>query len=446
MISSATQLSLLGILLAGYAFFSKGFAYFGISPLFVGEITLVALLAGIFLTKYDLRFFKSPIVTLIILFVVWQVTVIVTGPNYPLMDTLRDSVIWGYAIFAFIAAALLYRTGNIENSISWYGRVMPWFVVWAPIGYVMYIKLQGTGMPIHPGTRVPMFLLKTGDLGVHLAGAATFLALGLHRRFPVRKGKHVVFQELFWWAAIAAGVISAGSRNRGGMLAVMMALLVVTILKPNNRLKNFLIPGLIIISLFSVFDVRVPLGGGREISVEQITDNVSSIFTESNKQSLEGTAEWRLEWWHSIVDDTVFGKNFWFGRSYGTNLAEFDGFADDTQNRSPHNGHLTILARSGVPGLVMWVILIGTIYYVLFKCYLQCLRTNRENLGNINLWIMGYMTAFLVNSSFDVFLEGPQGGIWFWSLVGFAIAVTYSQQAQVVRRPHAVPVTRRRAM
>ncbi|MDH3702322.1 MAG: O-antigen ligase family protein [Alphaproteobacteria bacterium] len=445
MISSGTNLSVLGLLLAGYAFFSKGFAYFGFSPFFIGEIVLVALLAGVLLTRYDLRFFRSPIVTLILLFVLWQVIAIMAGPKYSLMDTLRDSVVWGYAAFAFIAAALLYGTGNIEKSISWYGRVLPWFVVWAPLGYVLYIKTIGL-TPVHAGTRVPMLLLKTGDFGVHLAGAATFLALGLHRRFPLRKGKQVVFQEMFWWSAIAAGVIAAGSRNRGGMLSVMMALLVVTVLKPNNRLKNFLIPGLIIVSLFSIFDVRIPLGGGREISMDQVTNNVASIFTESQEQSLSGTAEWRLEWWQSIIDDTVFGKDFWFGRSYGVNLAEVDGFADATQNRSPHNAHLTILARSGMPGLAIWLILIGTIYYVLLKCYLQCLRTNREYLGNINLWIMGYLTAFLVNSSFDVFLEGPQGGIWFWSLVGFAIAVTYTQQAQVVRRPRVAPVAGRRAM
>ncbi len=446
MISSAANLRLLGFLLAGYAFLSKGFAYFGYSPLFIGEIMLAVLLGGVLLTRYDLKFFKSPIVTLIVLFVLWQLIAIVAGPDYPLMDTLRDSVVWGYAVFAFIVAALLYRTGNIENSLNWYGRVMPYFVVWAPIGFILLVELRGFGIPVHPGTNVPIFLLKTGDLGVHIAGAAAFLALGLHRRFPLRQGKRIVLQEIFWWSAIAAGVIVAGSRNRGGMLSVMMALFVVTLLKPNNRLKNFLIPGLIIVSLFSIFDVRIPLTAGREISIDQITNNVTSIFMESREQSLSGTSEWRLEWWQSIINDTLFGKDFWFGRSYGVNLAEVDGFADDTLNRSPHNAHLTILARSGVPGLAIWVILIGTIYYSLFKCYSQCLRNDQEYLGNINLWIMGYITAFLVNSSFDVFLEGPQGGIWFWSLVGFAIAVTYSQQTQAVRRPHTASAAGRRAM
>jgi hypothetical protein len=32
-----------------------------------------------------------------------------------------------------------------------------------------------------------------------------------------------------------------------------------------------------------------------------------------------------------------------------------------------------------------------------------------------------YWLAFLINASFDVFLEGPVGGIWFWCVYGMGI-------------------------
>jgi hypothetical protein len=35
-------------------------------------------------------------------------------------------------------------------------------------------------------------------------------------------------------------------------------------------------------------------------------------------------------------------------------------------------------------------------------------------------WILGYLAAFVVMTSFDVFLEGPMGGIWFWVMIGVA--------------------------
>jgi hypothetical protein len=37
-----------------------------------------------------------------------------------------------------------------------------------------------------------------------------------------------------------------------------------------------------------------------------------------------------------------------------------------------------------------------------------------------------------VNGGFDVFLEGPQGGIWFWSIMGFGMAALITQRTTVV--------------
>jgi hypothetical protein len=34
----------------------------------------------------------------------------------------------------------------------------------------------------------------------------------------------------------------------------------------------------------------------------------------------------------------------------------------------------------------------------------------------------------MVNATFDVYLEGPQGGIWFWCVFGFGIALMEVQR------------------
>ena len=39
----------------------------------------------------------------------------------------------------------------------------------------------------------------------------------------------------------------------------------------------------------------------------------------------------------------------------------------------------------------------------------------------------------MINGSFDVYLEGPQGGIWFWSIIGFGIAVTEVESRSIHR-------------
>ena len=41
----------------------------------------------------------------------------------------------------------------------------------------------------------------------------------------------------------------------------------------------------------------------------------------------------------------------------------------------------------------------------------------------VGAWILVYWVAMMVNTSFDPYLEGPQGGIWFWSLFGLGMVV-----------------------
>jgi hypothetical protein len=41
----------------------------------------------------------------------------------------------------------------------------------------------------------------------------------------------------------------------------------------------------------------------------------------------------------------------------------------------------------------------------------------------------------VINMAFDVYLEGPQGGIWFWSVLGLGVAALTIQDRQRRREP-----------
>jgi hypothetical protein len=38
---------------------------------------------------------------------------------------------------------------------------------------------------------------------------------------------------------------------------------------------------------------------------------------------------------------------------------------------------------------------------------------------------LAYWTARIVNMNFDVYLEGPMGGIWFWTIFGLGLATMW---------------------
>jgi hypothetical protein len=93
---------------------------------------------------------------------------------------------------------------------------------------------------------------------------------------------------------------------------------------------------------------------------------------------------------------------------------------------------MTILARAGVPGIALWFALQMVFGVRLMLNFLMDKRSGRMWLASVELWVLSYWLAFLINGSFDVFLEGPQGGIWFWSLFGFGLALILNRQ-QLIR-------------
>jgi O-antigen ligase len=163
----------------------------------------------------------------------------------------------------------------------------------------------------------------------------------------------------------------------------------------------------------------------RSATATQWWENITSIFFGSSNAQLEGTKEFRLAWWNKIIGYTFGGQYFWDGQGFGINLADADGFqavGSDTL-REPHNTHLSILARMGVPGFLLWVILQLGFALLLLRALLAHRRAGDSQLAAVAAWILVFWTAIMVNTSFDPYLEGPQGGIWFWVLFGLGLVV-----------------------
>jgi hypothetical protein len=164
---------------------------------------------------------------------------------------------------------------------------------------------------------------------------------------------------------------------------------------------------------------------GRPATLQQMIENLLSIFGSSSDSGLEGSKQFRLAWWGEIVDYTVFGKYFWTGKGFGVNLADADGFQStvDHSLRSPHNSNMTVLARMGVPGLILWLLLQGLFGIGLLRATLAFRRAGYRHLTLIGGLVFAYWLAMMVDTSFDPYLEGPQGGIWFWTIFGLGLVV-----------------------
>lgn len=443
-----TLFTLLGGLLLGYAFLDKGFAYVGVAPVFISEIVLAVCLVILVVTIGVTAVPVTPATFWICAFMVWGAACTLPHLGAYGLDALRDAVVWGYALYALIVAAAFTQSGIYEAALNRYSRVLPWFVMWCPVGIALYV-LTKDSLPTFGNTDTTIFHLKAGDLGVHLAGATAFMLLGLHRLMAAPESEPSVARERLMWCAAILAVAMVGALNRGGFMSVIVAAAVIVVARPTTRIARIgMVCALLLLIVLFTVDVSHLSGDERRVSLAQVILNLQSILGIVDSQALEGTVEWRLAWWERIVEYTVFGPYFWFGKGFGVNLFSADlvniWILDDPL-RSPHNGHITILARAGVPGLALWVAFNAAYVWSLGRAYVAARRRGHDLLARINLWLVAYWAAFVVNMSFDVYLEGPQGGIWFWSVIGAGIAFAEHQRrmfasAEFTARPPAAPV------
>jgi hypothetical protein len=432
------------ICLLGYAFAGKGFAYAGRSPLYIGEMVLFLGILTFFLCDGWRSVKNSPLTWLWIAFAAWGAIRTIPYISTYGIDAMRDAVIWGYGSFALIVAACLIRTGWLARVPTAYRRFVPFFTVWAMID-LLARHIYRPILPAWPGTDQQLIQIKPGDTEVHLAGVAAFLLVGLYSSERERNGSRGLKEWLLWVIWLAA-FMPAAMQNRGGMLAVLCSFFIVLILRPGSRWKKLVLVSLILGSMGLISNLDWDYGGARSLSVPQLMENIKSVVSENVEEGkLTATRRWRLEWWEDIAEYTLFGPYFWTGKGFGVNLGEGASVLVGEDTRSPHNGHLTILGRMGVPGTVLWLLLHGAFGIGLLRAFLKARSEGNERWASFNLWILAYWSAFLVNGAFDVYLEGPQGGICLWAVFGVGIAALEVQRRERVYRSGMRPGNRTEA-
>ncbi len=310
----ALFLGSLAILITGYAFLGRGLAHVGVGPVYIGEVVLFLAVPATLVSLRRARF--EWVHVFLLLFMAWGAARTIPYIGQYNISALRDSVTWSYGFFA-IAVSFTLTADRIPRLVAGFRRLVVPFVVWVPIGTVIWLAFGGR-VPTAPGSDVPIVYFKAGDAGCLLAAAAAFVLTGLWNWGRTRQA----LTDVFLWVCWLVGFVLAAAISRGGMLAAMMAgFSGLTI----RRFGRWLMPATIGLVLFTgawLANPQVDLGLVRSVSVDQLVQNVTSIFTNQNGTETNDTKEWRLEWWNKIVGYTIDGPYFWTGKGYGINLAD----------------------------------------------------------------------------------------------------------------------------
>jgi hypothetical protein len=388
------------IVLLLYVFFNKGVAYS-----YMAEILLIA---GIFILFVNRKHFEICIdrkQIIVSIFILISFLYILFGVfQYSLLNVFRDSLAFQYAWFAFIIYFL-------KNGYDFIWKKIILIYKWVPLVlflnfflfYFVFLYLP----PINIFGNQNIILYKNGDKSVHLLISTILMFLYTNqysRKWLVANTILIVINFLILLAF-----------TRSGSVAYILALFSFFFFSKekilNESLRKLLkyVPIIIVIGmgLFVAIDIQGD-AQGRTISLSQITDNFSSIVSTNIDGNLAENKVWRLIWWAKLVNESFTLQHFFVGKGLGMSLAGNDILNTDDNLRSPHNFHLTILARFGYFVFIAWIIWLVSLFKPLFT----------RKLAGKTLAITSILLAFIINGSFDVFFEGPMGAFPFWTFVG----------------------------
>jgi hypothetical protein len=418
--------TLLAVLLL-YAVLDRGFAWFHIpgTPLFVGEITLLigvwSMISSPIRMSSAIR--ASSSLKALLAWMTWGlIFLLLQIPEYGI-DAIRDSALWYYGLVAILTVFLFQSDpSRFRRWLYLYGRVLPYLLLWFPVAMALSTFFANSP-PYVPDSTVPLLDHRFGNMAVHSGIALGFIWLVDRDLKWFSSTQRIVYTTL-----ATMGFLLAGFQNRGGLVsaAVGVALMLMFLRRRRGEMALAIATIVIVVAALAIVtDVTIPISGSRDISAAQMVDNIGSVLDPSSGDSRQtGTTEWRLTLWTAVLNDVLtdrpiagFGPGPDLGARYGVTTNE------DVPLRNPHNSHVGVLARMGLVGAGLWLVL-----WIVWSFHLLLLRRRLMQHGRtveagVAAWLLVSALMILTNAIFDPTLEGPHVGFLLWVVFGIGAAL-----------------------
>lgn len=387
-----------------YILFNKGVAYSYLTEL----IIIIGIILTFSINKNKLIIELNTNYAFLLFFLFVGLIYFIYGLyNFKIKGVIQDSLFFLYLSNVFILTTFLEYYNKIITSVFN-------IYIWVPIiGISNFILQNYSGFFDHFSLfgGIPLMLYKYGDLGVNLVISTI---LFLEGKYHLNKS-----MSLFFIVLTLFNLLLVLTYSRSGFFAYTITIFAYYIysksdIKLNFRknLKYIFFSFLIAIPLYLSFEVKQNFQG-RTTGLNQIVNNINSFISNSaefkNNNTLNNNIIWRFAWWSNIINNTINEKMIITGIGSGADLVKNSGvFVDDEKLRAPHSIHLNLLARYGFIFFLVWI---SWIIYTLRPLFLKQLNGDQY-------LIALFILAFLINASFDVYLEGPMGSFPFWTFVG----------------------------
>lgn len=321
----------------------------------------------------------------------------------------RDFATIYYALFFFLAQ----EWGAEPRARRWlHGCLLAGFALTAPAfaAYSTWPEFFFNHLTV-AGT--PLIYVKSDVAGgLMVAGAVWFLLrCGRGRRL--------------WWLLPAAGALAGAvlCNSRAALVALAVVVAWTLVLRQGRLLLGFGalgLAGLLALVGQGVLSSRP----WTESKIYRLYESVTSMtdirgqgtYVSADLADKPDNNSFRRVWWQTVINDTT-RQSPWLGQGFGTDLAEpfIRAYQPDSDEdltvRSPHSFLVTIYARMGAIGFAALMSVLTVVAWRTWRT-----RSPEETAAWLGAW------AILTSACFGVVLEGPMGGMVFWTLLGLASA------------------------
>lgn len=396
-----------------------GFTSFGIrvGPVVFPIVQLIAIL-GVFrlILKNIYIFFNRRFIEIIILFVLFFIRI-------P-FDVLKNGV-WSlrdgfhyidmlYVIIAYYETySLIKKYSYMKEKILNYiekGLFLSWlFFVITSVPYLNKLLIEIS--PVYNGQQSQ----------IRLFGYVSFLNIWstIYMFWNIYKIIYEKKKGLFYFIQIYTNLIFVLiGQSRLGIAIVFIFILYFTISGKYKIVGNIIkkiIPFVVIIITLLLLGLRINLGN-RTFDLNYLINLILSTFGKGdNISKLTGISQ-RLDWWREIfLCSTSSIGIFIFGRGFGVALTSFKSITGSLV-REPHNSFLSVYARQGMFGFIIWV---KFLLKAVIKFHINFKKTNNKISMITTLILIGFLICAIAEPVF----ESSYSAVPIYSFIGITEAI-----------------------
>ena len=262
------------------------------------------------------------------------------------------------------------------------------------------------------GVYADLFFRERGSYSAYLSFYfAVALSFLLHARGRTRRLQWGVVVSLLGFAILL-------SFARAAWIGILCLLIAIGLIKLKKILRFRNIAKLVFVILCIGL---VMLSTGVKNAVERRATTITDV--EENLSNLERIHRWMAAI-HMFQGNPILGVGagnyqenypFYRVRSYMTPLSYMDA--------GVHNEHLTILAEDGLLGFIVWLYMIGSLFFFGVKI---CQRTQDPYLKSLTYGLLGGFFTYMIHGLFNDYISYDKIAIPFWLTFGL-IAVIHNR-------------------